>query len=190
MCIKPASAGTAKLAANSSAAEEPAMYQRILVPIDDSTTSLRGLDEALRLAKLTGATLRLVHVVDELKYVTGFETFATYSGDLVPLMAEAGRQILEQGRERAKRAGVEAESALFTSLAGRVSEIVAEQAKAWKAELIVIGTHGRHGAARALLGSDAEQVLRMAPVPVLLVRGQLDDREAGGAAASPAVAEA
>jgi nucleotide-binding universal stress UspA family protein len=186
MCIKPMGAGMAKL----EAAEEPAMYQRILVPIDDSTTSLRGLDEALSLAKLTGATLRLVHVVDELKYVTGFETFATYSGDLVPLMAEAGRQLLEQGRVRAQRAGIVAESALFTSLAGRVSDIVVEQAKAWKAELIVIGTHGRHGVTRALLGSDAEQVLRIAPVPVLLVRGQPDDEEAGGAAASPAVAQA
>ncbi|NDZ18395.1 universal stress protein [Variovorax sp. WS11] len=166
------------------------MYRRILVPIDGSTTSLRGLDEALRLAKLTGAKLRLIHVVDELKYVTGFETFATYSGDLVPLMAEAGRQILEQGRERARRAGIKAESVLFTSLAGRVSEIVVEQARTWKAELIVIGTHGRHGVARALLGSDAEQVLRLAPVPVLLVNTRPDDGQASGAAASPAVAHA
>lgn len=165
------------------------MYQRILVPIDGSMTSLRGLDEAIRLAKLTSATLRLIHVVDELKYVTGFETFAVYSGDLVPLMAEAGEQILEQGRERAERAGVRAESVLFTSLAGRVSEIVAEQAKAWKAELIVIGTHGRRGVGRALLGSDAEQVTRIAPVPVLLVNARRADGEASTAQLSPATAE-
>jgi nucleotide-binding universal stress UspA family protein len=164
------------------------MYQRILVPVDGSATSLRGLDEAIRLAKLTGAKLRLIHVVDELKYVTGFETFATYSGDLVPLMAQAGRQILEQGRERALRAGIKAESVLFTSLAGRVSELVVEQARAWKADLIVIGTHGRHGVARALLGSDAEQVLRMAPVPVLLVNAHACVGEASGTAASPVVA--
>lgn len=167
------------------------MYQRILVPIDGSATSLRGLDEALRLAKLTGARLRLIHVVDELKYVTGFETFATYSGDVVPLMAQAGRQILERGRMRAKLAGIEAESVLFTSLAGRVSELVVEQAKAWNADLIVLGTHGRHGVARAVLGSDAEQVLRMAPIPVLLVNAaHRVDGEANGATASPAVAEA
>ncbi|MDR6536766.1 universal stress protein [Variovorax soli] len=164
------------------------MYQRILVPIDGSATSLRGLDEALRMAKLTGATLRLIHVVDELKYVTGFETFATYSGDVVPLMAEAGKQILEQGRERAQRAGIDAESVLFTSLAGRVSELVVAQAKAWNADLIVIGTHGRHGVARAVLGSDAEQVLRMAPVPVLLVHAPRVDEEASGVAAPMAAA--
>lgn len=165
------------------------MYQRILVPIDGSMTSLRGLDEAIRLAKLTSATLRLIHVVDELKYVTGFETFAVYNCDLVPLMAEAGEQILKEGRERVERAGVRAESVLFTSLAGRVSEIVAEQAKAWKAELIVIGTHGRRGVGRALLGSDAEQVTRIAPVPVLLVHARRTDGEASTAQLSPATAE-
>jgi nucleotide-binding universal stress UspA family protein len=47
---------------------------------------------------------------------------------------------------------------------------VIEQAKAWGADLIVIGTHGRRGVGRLLLGSDAEQIVRMAPVPVLLVR--------------------
>lgn len=166
------------------------MYQRILVPIDGSATSLRGLDEALRLAGLTGATLRLVHVVDELEHVTGFETAAAYSADLVPLMEEAGERILQQGRKRAERAGVKVESVLFTSLAGRVSELVAEQAKAWDAELIVIGTHGRRGVGRALLGSDAEQILRVAPVPVLLVRARQPAAEEGVAAAPAAMAEA
>ncbi len=146
------------------------MYQRILVPIDGSATSLQGLDEAIRIAGLTGGRLRLMHVVDELKYVTGFETVATYSADLVPLMEEAGELILRQGRERAEAAGIQADSVLFTSLAGRLSELVVEQAVAWQAELIVIGTHGRRGVGRLLIGSDAEQILRMAPVPVLLVR--------------------
>ena len=146
------------------------MYQRILVAFDGSSTARQGLDEALRLAGLTGAKLRLIHVVDELKYVTGFEPFAVYNADLVPLMTEAGSQILEQGRQQARLAGVEAESVLFTSLAGRVSELVAQQAMAWKADLIVMGTHGRRGIQRAMLGSDAEQLLRISPVPVLLVR--------------------
>ncbi|OUM00926.1 universal stress protein [Variovorax sp. JS1663] len=164
------------------------MYQRILVPIDGSTPSMRGLDEAMRLARLTGATIRLIHVVDELKYVTGFETFAAYSADIVPLMTEAGSKVLEQGRERARHAGIQAESVLFTSVAGRVSELVVEQAKSWHADLIVIGTHGRHGVTRALLGSDAEQVLRMAPVPVLLVRAASEGKKEAGAAAAMSVA--
>ena len=56
-------------------------------------------------------------------------------------------------------------------MAARVADLVVEQARQWGAELIVLGTHGRRGLGRALLGSDAEQVLRQAPVPVLLVRG-------------------
>jgi nucleotide-binding universal stress UspA family protein len=146
------------------------MYQRILVAIDGSTTSLRGLDEAIRLARVTGGTLLLVHIVDELKYVTGFETFAAYGSDLLPLMTKAGEEILQQGGERAAKAGVPVETVLYTSLAGRVCDIVVEQATAWGAELIVIGTHGRKGVGRVLMGSDAEQVLRLAPVPVLLVK--------------------
>lgn len=170
------------------------MYQRILVPIDGSRTSLKGLGEAIRLAKLAGGALRLIHVVDELKYVTGFETGAAYNEDLVPLMEEAGRQVLELGRKTAQRDGIEAETVLFTTLAGRVSDLVVEQAKAWNADLIVIGTHGRRGVGRVLMGSDAEQILRSAPVPVLLVRAagvEAEDeaeREAGKSAPSGALA--
>ena len=146
------------------------MYQRILVPIDGSETSTRGLDEALRLAQLTHGRVRLMHAIDELKYVNGFETYAVYSNDVVPLMREAGERILQAGRERAARAGIEADARLFIPVVDRVCDVVAQQARSWKADLIVIGTHGRHGVARVLLGSDAEQILRVAPVPVLLVR--------------------
>jgi nucleotide-binding universal stress UspA family protein len=50
------------------------VYQRILVPIDGSATSDRGLTEAIAVARLTGASLRLLHVLDELVFVSGFET--------------------------------------------------------------------------------------------------------------------
>jgi nucleotide-binding universal stress UspA family protein len=169
---------------------ELTMYQRILVPFDGSITSQQGLEEALRLSGLTGGRLRLIHVVDELKYVTGFEPFAVYSADLVPLMTQAGSQMLEQGRQQARLAGVEVESVLFTSLAGRVSELVAQEARAWKADLIVMGTHGRRGFERAMLGSDAEQLLRIAPVPVLLVRASKTHGETGLIAPAAATAPA
>ena len=66
--------------------------------------------------------------------------------------------------------GVAVDAVLLESFAARVSDLVVEQALGWKADLIVIGTHGRRGVRRMLLGSDAEQILRQAPVPVLLVR--------------------
>jgi nucleotide-binding universal stress UspA family protein len=148
------------------------MYQRILVPYDGSDTSTLGLQEAIQLAKLTGATLLLTHVVNDLAYVTGFEAPGTYTADLIPLMTKAGEEILARGQALATAAGIQTETALIQGLAMRVSESVAEQATAWHADLIVLGTHGRKGVGRMLLGSDAEQILRIAPVPVLLVRAK------------------
>ncbi len=146
------------------------MYQRILVPIDGSTTSNQGLDEAIKLAKLTGASLRVIHVVDALTFATGSELYGGFASDVIPQMREAGEQIVEKARTRVKEQGIKVDSLLFDSLSTRVSDIVVDQAKAWDADLIVIGTHGRRGVNRLMLGSDAEQIVRMAPVPVLLVR--------------------
>jgi nucleotide-binding universal stress UspA family protein len=146
------------------------MYQRILVPFDGSSTSNRGLDEAIQLATLTGARLRLVHMIELLLVATGFETAAAYVGEVVPLMKQAGERILREGQVRAEKAGVTADTFLVDNITTGLSDAVADQVKAWGADLIVIGTHGRRGVGRLLLGSDAEQIVRTATVPVLLVR--------------------
>jgi nucleotide-binding universal stress UspA family protein len=146
------------------------MYQRILVPFDGSPTSTRGLDEAIKLATLTGASLRLIHVMEVLHFATGFETAAAYANEVLPFMRRAGEKILEEGKSRAERAGVRAETVLIDNIMTRLSEAVTDQVQAWGADLLVIGTHGRRGVDRMLLGSDAEQILRSASIPVLLVR--------------------
>ena len=148
------------------------MYQRILVPTDGSPTSSRGLDEAIRLARLTGARVRLLHMIDVLLFATGFETSAVYMGEVVPFMRQAGEAILQEGKARVESAGVKADTFLVDSIANRLCEAVNEQVATWGADLIVIGTHGRRGAGRLLLGSDAEQIVRTALVPVLLVRAE------------------
>lgn len=150
------------------------MYQRILVPIDGSPTSSRGLDEAIRLAILTGATLRLLHVLDDLVFVTGFEPGATYTKDVLPRIRNAGESILMSGKARVVAAGLTADTLLIECFATRTSEVVIAQAQSWKADLIVLGTHGRRGIGRLLMGSDAEQIVRGATVPVLLVRAEED----------------
>jgi nucleotide-binding universal stress UspA family protein len=147
------------------------MYQKILVPYDGSATSRKGLDEAVKLAKLTGAKLRLLHVVDDLVYTTGLEVYAGYATDIVPLMREAGEKILAEGRARVALAGVEVDTKLSEAVALRVCDAAVDEAASWGADLLVIGTHGRRGVGRLFLGSDAEQVVRVSPVPVLLVRG-------------------
>lgn len=164
------------------------MYQRILVPIDGSATSGRGLDEAIKLARLTGAELRLVHVVDELLFATGFETYAAYANDVVPFMRQAGEKILQDGKGRVENAGLKVDTVLFEGVATRLAEVVLDQVGVWSADLVVIGSHGRRGIGRALMGSDAEQVVRTAPVPVLVVRAP---ESAGGASTTtPASATA
>ena len=168
------------------------MYQRILVPIDGSSTANRGLDEAIRVAQLSHGKVRLLHVLDELLFVTGFETGATYINEVLPKLKEGGELILEQARRRVAAAGVPVETQLAECLGSRTSGIVVEQAEAWNADLIVLGTHGRRGIGRWLLGSDAEQILRSAKVPVLLVRGEAQPSQAAaaGAAQTAAIAAA
>jgi nucleotide-binding universal stress UspA family protein len=165
------------------------VYQRILVPIDGSATSERGLTEAIAIARMSGGSIRLLHILDELVFVTGFETGVTYENTVLPHLREQSERILAAGRERVAAAGVGADTLCAECFARRPSEVIVEQAIAWPAELIVLGTHGRRGVSRVMLGSDAEQVLRMAPVPVLLVRSA----EAGGgvaAATAPTAAAA
>jgi nucleotide-binding universal stress UspA family protein len=65
---------------------------------------------------------------------------------------------------------VSCEQKLVETLGGRVADEIVKQAKEWLADLIVMGTHGRRGLERLAMGSDAELVLRLSPVPVLLVR--------------------
>ena len=146
------------------------MYTHILVPVDGSSTSDRGLEEAVKLAKLTGARLRLIHVVNQAVYATGMEGMTAMTADLVPLLRERGEQILKKCKTRVEASGVPVDTALFDDFAGRVCDLVVAEALKWPADLIVLGTHGRRGVGRIFMGSDAEQILRLAPTPVLLVR--------------------
>lgn len=146
------------------------MYQRILVPVDGSPTSNRGVAEAIALAKLTGARLRLINVVDVVLMAMGGDTFVGTSGDILPQLRAGGQRALAAALANVEAAGVVGDTVLRDGFSGRVCDLVVDEAKEWNADLIVIGTHGRRGVGRLLLGSDAEQVLRLATVPVLLVR--------------------
>lgn len=146
------------------------MYKQILVPVDGSETANKALQTALALAKDSGGRVRVVHVMEELAYVSGYEQFGAYTEDLLNAMQEAGKKVLQDAMTRAQSAGVEADNMLFDSVSGRLAEVVANAAREWNADLIVVGTHGRRGVGRMLLGSGAEQIIRLAPVPVLVIR--------------------
>lgn len=146
------------------------MYKRILVPIDGSDAGNRALATAVGLAQAFGGRLRLVHVLEEAAWLAGYDPYEGASGNLLHVMREAGNKVLSDGMAVARAAGVEADNMLFDQFGQRLGETTANAAMLWNADLIVVGTHGRRGVSRLLLGSGAEQVIRLAPVPVLVVR--------------------
>lgn len=146
------------------------MYSKILVPVDGSEASYAGLREAAAIAKQLGSKLRLLHVVDELVLVSAYS--AALTGETIDVLRADGRMILDQAQGFVRRQGLQPECVLLEKVGGRAADVILAQAREWGADLIVIGTHGRHGILRMALGSDAEQVVRSADVPVLLVRAQ------------------
>jgi len=145
------------------------MYTKILVPVDGSATSLLGLQEAIQLAKDQKAALRLLHVVHDF-LVAGGHGAAAYTSQLRQDLRARGEKALEDAVAIVRKQGLEVETKMVETPGGSVGEMIVEQAKAWPADLLVLGTHGRRGIRRLVMGSDAEYVVRMTPVPVLLVR--------------------
>lgn len=150
------------------------MYQRLLVPVDGSPASTRGLDEAIGLARNQGAQILLIHVVEEWKIATGDVAGANLPAGSQRL-AQAGRELLEEAEARVTKASVPVHSVLIEEIGVPVGACVVQRARQWPADLIVCGTHGRRGLARLLMGSDAEYILRHTPVPVLMVRAMEQD---------------
>ena len=142
------------------------MYRRILVAVDGSYTSNLALQEAFKLAKETKAKLHLVHVVDITPGVEG----GFNPGTLRRMVREEGNELLKTIADLAGQAGVDADTAMLEEMRRKFSKAIAKEARRWEADLIVMGTHGRIGVARLVLGSVAEGVVHIAPVPVVLVR--------------------
>jgi len=148
------------------------MYKRILVAVDGSHTSNWALDEAIRLARESHGELRLVHVINTVTLSSegDFYSFPAW----LDAMHQGAEAILNEAVARANQAGVACVGKLLEidTLGYRIPEMIAEEAKTWPADVIVIGTHGRNGIHRLLMGSVAEGVVRMASVPVLLIRAK------------------
>ncbi|MCP1288846.1 MULTISPECIES: universal stress protein [Chromobacterium] len=149
------------------------MYQRIFVPVDDSETSNLALHEACHLAKEVGASLKLVHVVDLAQFGWGGTEFLDAT-ELQKSIKQAGEQVLGQAGAKAKELGVTADCKILESWGDKIAAVLVDDAGVWGADLIVMGTHGWSGLMHLLMGSVAEGVLKLADVPVLLVRNPGD----------------
>jgi nucleotide-binding universal stress UspA family protein len=149
------------------------MYKRILVAIDDSRMAQAALREALELAKAQAADVRIVHVIES-PYGYPESWYTDVHTDLEALRRiwrQAGLRVLEQATALARETGVAVETVLLELDGQRMSRVIVDDAARWGADLVVVGTHGRHGIEHLLLGSVAEAVARTAPGSVLLVRG-------------------
>lgn len=152
------------------------MYKRILVPIDGSQTSTLGLNEAIKLSKDQKAKLRLIYVVGELIFSGGLDGPTYYPGNLIEDLREEGKNILKAAEALVQKSALNFDSVMLEHFGGPAAGLIVEDAKKWKADLIVLGTHGRRGIKRLVLGSDAEEIVRTSPVPILLVRSKSPDK--------------
>ena len=149
------------------------MYKRILVAIDESQMAEAALGQALELAKAQAASVRIVHVIES-PYAYPESWYTEVHADLEALRRvwrQAGLRVLERADARGREMGVAVETALLELDGQRMSRVIVDDAARWRADLVVVGTHGRHGIEHLLLGSVAEAVARTAPASVLLVRG-------------------
>ena len=153
------------------------MYKKILVPIDGSETAALGLKEAIALAAPLKSTLRILNVTNDFALMVEMSGAIDFE-KVRQGLNEHGEKLLAEAKALAARSDVPAETTLLELHGGRVADCIVREAESSHCELIVLGTHGRRGFRRALLGSDAEGVVRASPVPVLLVRDPAGDAAA------------
>lgn len=147
------------------------MYEKILVPLDGSATSERALKEAAQLASKLGSTLCLLHVLDDFPLYGEMAITPSFQQTLEVLRNYGGDLLLKASKQDFM-AGLQVETVQREALGVRVADVIVEQVINSKCQLIALGTHGRRGINRLLMGSDAELVLRQSPVPVLMVKAE------------------
>lgn len=152
------------------------MFKRILVPVDGSYTSGLGLEKAIRLAREQRAALCLIHVVDERVTAQYLEGGATVLDQVLDSLRAGGKEVLAKAEAKARKQRVRVKTVLVENVIRSVADVIVGQARKWRADLIVLGTHGRRGISRLVMGSDAEGVVRTTPVPVLLLRSKAGKR--------------
>lgn len=144
-------------------------YQRILVCIDGSRAAQAALTESIRLAGNNASHVLLLRVIDCMPSLLGPESTAVSMGDVLPRMQEVAQSIMRDAARMSRTAEIPTECRIVMPPHGQLSEVVAEQARLWGADLIVLGTQERSGFERLLMGSHSEAIAREAPVPVLMI---------------------
>jgi nucleotide-binding universal stress UspA family protein len=155
------------------------IIQRILCPVDFSEFSIRAFHHSLSLAEHYRSSLVALHVVEMWKYP--YAEYAAFRGgdyaNLLTSLHQGAKEHLQEFVNRHRHGGIQPELAICE---GRAPDSILSFAQQEKVEVIVMGTHGRRGFDRLVLGSATDRVMREAPCPVLAVRQPPHDAVAAG----------
>jgi nucleotide-binding universal stress UspA family protein len=145
------------------------MFGNILVAIDESSQAAAALDTAIDLAKALKSAVTLVHALDPTTIATSADDAGATSVIEIELdeLQAAAKELVEATSARVRSAGLAVEAIVRD---GPPARVILDTAVRSNCDLIVMGTHGRHGVARFFVGSCAEAVLRESPIPVLVKR--------------------
>ena len=153
------------------------MYKRIMVAVDEGVMTGQVMENAIELARTTGAQMAICHAIDEpiLAHLELAMLLPNSAGKTEARLRLGAQGFLGRLLEVALAAGIKAEIKLVESEQKHVSDMLIDAAADWHADLLIVGTHGRRGIERFFVGSVAERLVRKAQTSLLLVRGEESD---------------
>lgn len=146
------------------------MYEKIMVAFDGGDAARLALHEALMLAQVMHAEVLAVFVVPHPAQLTDVGAGFVEGGHVSAAVIDAATKALDEARELIAAEGVAGSARVIDSYGETIAHVLARVAGEFDANLIVMGTHGRTGMKRLVLGSVAQSLLRESPVPVLLLK--------------------
>ena len=153
------------------------MYNKLIVAVDGSNTSVNALKHAANLAEMTQAKMVIVTIVNPTEFMAIAPEFLV-DENYESAAIQQGEAVLNQAESIAKEMGVKEISrhlAVSTKGAREMAQLLVDFAEEEQADLLVLGTHGRTGLMHLLMGSFAETVMRQSTLPLLILRGVAED---------------
>lgn len=144
------------------------MFKHILLPVDGSATAARAVDKALAIAEAFKSAVSLIYVIDPYVFTGAGTDFSYGQAEYLSAATAEGNEALRQAQQVFEARGIEVSSALVEGHA--VYRAILDAAEAANADLVVMGSHGRRGLEKLILGSVTAQVLSHAHLSVLVVR--------------------
>ena len=149
------------------------MFNRIFVPIDNSDISDKVLNEALDLAKVSGAKVRIAHVVNLEQITFGIEMVGV--AELKDTLLEIANKLMVHVKESIANKGVDAEVVLLENYGSDLASLIVEDANAWKADLFILGSHHLGSFSHFITGGVAEDIAHDSNIPILLITKHKQD---------------